>query len=694
MNKILIALVSFVFLIGLSGNVLGDPSVGWIRSFGTSSDTGRAVAVDSLDNVLATGESSGDMYTIKHDSNGKLLWTKSYSGVSGDRLRGIAVDSLDNVIVTGRSNGAYYTVKYDSNGNHLWNRTGVSGRAWAVAVDSLDNVIVTGESSGRDIITIKYDSNGNLLWTQIYSGLGDDFAYGVAVDSADNVIVSGESDLDATGADDYVIIKYDSSGNLLWTRTSDGRGEEAWGVAVDSVDNIIVTGYTQQGIDYLTIKYDSNGNKLWERTYEGGANDFGFHVAVDSADNIIVTGESYLAGNTDYYTIKYDSNGNILWTARYDGGNSDIAWGVAVDSQDDVIVTGQSYNGVNFDFTTVKYIDSPPSLLDLSNLITDKPRYSQGEIVTTTATVNNNLGSTASDVFVDFVYKDPNGATINTDTQKIKRLRAGQSKDAVSSYTLGSLLGIYTVEASVRWNSEIYDTEQTTFQVAVTSLPDVSMYVEAIDFSTSQGGKTEKMFITVTVLDENLNPVSGATVSGELTLPDSSMKTYSGDTGADGKVTFEHSVRNQPLPTGTFTFTVTDVVKSGVAYDPAQNKETSDSFTIGGGPTNVVMHVDAIDFTTQQTKKSEKLLITVTIFDEDLNPVSGATVSGELKLPDSTLKTYSGGTGADGKVTFEYSVKNQQLPSGTYTFTVTDVAKSGSTYNPAQNVETLDSFVK
>jgi protocatechuate 3,4-dioxygenase beta subunit len=382
-------------------------------------------------------------------------------------------------------------------------------------------------------------------------------------------------------------------------------------------------------------------------------------------------------------------------TIRY-GFGYDGAWGIAVDSQDDVIVTGQVWNGVDYDYFTIKYIGLKPPLLDIINLITDKPSYTPSESVTTTATVINNFDSTVTDVFVDFVTKDPSGATINTDTQKIRRLRAGQSKNAVTTYTLGSNSppGTYTVVASVRWNSQTYDTGQATFQVTPAPPSDVTMHVEAIDFSTSQGGKTEKLFITVTVLDENLNPVSGATVSGELTLPDSTMKTYSGDTGADGKVTFEHSQKNQPLPTGTFTFTVTDVVKSGAAYDSAQNKETSDSFTIGGGPTNVVMHVEAIDFTTQQTKKSEKLLITVTIFDEDLNPVSGATVSGDLTLPDSSTNTYSGDTETDGSVTFEYSVKNQQLPTGTYTFTVTEVVKSGSTYDSAQNVETSDSFTK
>jgi len=275
-----------------NGNML------WIATYG-----GHGVAVDSNDNVIVTGGSG----TIKYNSDGNMLWIATYGG------HGVAVDSNDNVIVTGELYGGYYTIKYDSNGNQLWAKTYVYDEddvAYGVAVDSSDNVIVTGElSSGMGgYYTIKYDSNGNQLWAKTYVGQqAYDYASGVAVDSNDNVIVTGTSHL---GNADYYTIKYDSDGNQLWAKTYDGgSSDDAIGVAVDSNDNVIVTGASYLGgnWDYYTIKYDSNGNLLWTMSYDvdGGSYDRAHGVAVDSNDNVIVTGYSSIGENRDYYTIKY-----------------------------------------------------------------------------------------------------------------------------------------------------------------------------------------------------------------------------------------------------------------------------------------------------------------------------------------------------------------------------------------------------
>ena len=114
--------------------------------------------------------------------------------------------------------------------------------------------------------------------------------------------------------------------------------------------------------DYLTIKYDSNGNAQWMKSYSGAGNDEAFGVAVDSQNNVIVTGHSYNAGTVDdYLTIKYDSNGNVQWMKSYTGTSYDWAFGVAVDSQNNVIVTGVSYNAAgtgNHDSSTIKYVET------------------------------------------------------------------------------------------------------------------------------------------------------------------------------------------------------------------------------------------------------------------------------------------------------------------------------------------------
>jgi hypothetical protein len=94
------------------------------------------------------------------------------------------------------------------------------------------------------------------------------------------------------------------------------------GLAVDSQDNVIVTGLSSDGStdNYYTVIYDKDGNEIGSATYDNGYDDEAMGVAVDSGDNIIVTGVSTNAsGNQDYYTIKYETVPAVC------GGLSNIA---------------------------------------------------------------------------------------------------------------------------------------------------------------------------------------------------------------------------------------------------------------------------------------------------------------------------------------------------------------------------------
>jgi CTP:phosphocholine cytidylyltransferase-like protein len=344
----------------------------------------HAVAVDSSNNVIVTGSSTGigsgyDYATIKYSSAGVPLWTNRYNGpVNGDdEAYAMAVDGSNNVIVTGYSTGSgsgldYATVKYSSAGVPLWtNRyngpVNSNDTARAVAVDSSNNVIVagssTGSGSGLDYATIQYSSAGVPLWTNRYNGPGNgnDFAIAVAVDGSNNVIVTGQS-FDSGSGQDYATIKYSSAGMPLWTNRYNGPGngdDEAFAMAVDSSNNVIVTGGSYYGTDgeYATIQYSSAGIPLWTNHF-GAFWNVANAMAVDGSNNVIVTGESNNGANHDYATVKYSSAGLPLWTNRYNGpGNyDDYVYSVTVDGSNNVIVTGESYNnGVNSDYATIQY---------------------------------------------------------------------------------------------------------------------------------------------------------------------------------------------------------------------------------------------------------------------------------------------------------------------------------------------------
>jgi len=195
------------------------------------------------------------------------------------------------------------------------------------------------------------------------------------------VIVTGDSIGSAT-INDYATIKYSGGGVPLWTNRYNGPGngdDEAWAVAVDASNNVIVTGFSwwaNSGQNYTTIKYSSEGVPVWTNHYDGPENDDdrAYIVAMDLSNNVIVSGDSWLSGASwDFTTIKYSSAGAPMWTNRYNGpaSSEDNAYTVVVDSSNNVIVTGYSA-GTNtspytYDFATVKYICVPwPTITSLN----------------------------------------------------------------------------------------------------------------------------------------------------------------------------------------------------------------------------------------------------------------------------------------------------------------------------------------
>src|ERR1051325_8585353 len=227
--------------------------------------------------------------------------------------------------------------------------------AWPVVISLLLPALARGETAVQ-------------AWVQRYNGPAntDDYARAVALDGSNSVIVTGTS-WGIGSFDDYVTIKYSNTGVALWTNRYNGPGnsyDQAYGVAVDGSDSVIVTGSSWGSgsyPDYATIKYSSAGVALWTNRYNGPGNglDSANAVAVDGSNNVIVTGYSDGDGSSeDYATIKYSSAGVPVWTNRYNGPGSgaDYAYAVAVDGSNNVIVTGSSTgSGIGYDFATIKY---------------------------------------------------------------------------------------------------------------------------------------------------------------------------------------------------------------------------------------------------------------------------------------------------------------------------------------------------
>ncbi|MEO0095337.1 MAG: T9SS type A sorting domain-containing protein [candidate division WOR-3 bacterium] len=192
----------------------------------------------------------------------------------------------------------------------------------------------TSYGNGTQVYLLKIDSLGDTIWTKTYGGADWDMGYWVQQTSDSGYIIAGTT---ASFGEEYqaYLIKTDSLGDTLWTRTYGGPSYEfGWGVQQTMDGGYIIVGTTWNGGVYL-IKTDANGDTLWAKTYGG---DEGWSVQQTRDNGYIVAGYK----NCGVYLIKTDSLGDTLWTRRYMDGIDDLGKHVEQTTDGGYIIVGAS----------------------------------------------------------------------------------------------------------------------------------------------------------------------------------------------------------------------------------------------------------------------------------------------------------------------------------------------------------------
>jgi hypothetical protein len=355
------------------------PGLLWFESFGGGSgDYGHSVQQTSDGGYIIAGTtesygtSSADVYLIKTDASGNLIWQRTFGGSSNEEGSGVQQTSDGGYIIAGstESYGAgsadVYLIKIDASGNLIWQRTfGGSSDDFGLFVQQTSdggNVISGATNSygagNEDVYLIKTDASGNLIWQHTFGGSSDDGGYGVQQTSDDGYIIAGYTFSYAGDPGDVYLIKTDVSGNLIWQRTFGGSfSDYGSGVQQTSDGGYIITGYTYSYVgdpaDVYLIKTDASGNLIWQRTFGGSSYDYGFGGQQTSDGGYIIAGytSSFGAGFADVYLIKTDTSGNLIWQCTFGGSGSDLGYSVQQTADGGYIITGK----YNDDVVLLKY---------------------------------------------------------------------------------------------------------------------------------------------------------------------------------------------------------------------------------------------------------------------------------------------------------------------------------------------------
>lgn len=304
---------------------------------------------------FGTGEY--DVYLIRTDANGETIWAKIYGGTNNELGWEIQQTSDNGYILVGSSNSfgdwSIYLIKTDADGDTLWTKLHGSSAGYSVQQTSDSGYIIGGKYGGLigDVCLIKTDGNGDTLWTKKYGGAYDDAGYAIRETSDKGYIVVGETRSFGAGYYDIYLIKTDSLGDSLWAKTYGGvDDEQGWSVQQTADNGYIVAGYTTSSgagsKDFYLVKTDTLGNVLWTKTHGGASNEAAKSVQQTSDGGYIIAGytTSFGAGGYDVYVVRTDSLGDSLWTRTYGGTSNERAWSVQQTADTGYIIAGGTYS--------------------------------------------------------------------------------------------------------------------------------------------------------------------------------------------------------------------------------------------------------------------------------------------------------------------------------------------------------------
>jgi len=274
------------------------------------------------------GAGDYDVWLLKTDAAGDTLWTRLYGG-DGNDIGNCVVPTFDGGYAvigwTPENEGDFYIIRTDSAGDTLWTKTygGSNYDCGSSIVQTSDSgFIMVGETmdfGGADsaMLAIKTDAEGEVIWTKTYGGDRWDWGTSVAQTSDGGYIFSGFTY--SFGIDPGLyLVKTDSAGDTVWTRKFSGSAPGMGESVTQTLDGgYVIVGSKRDSImsdlDIYLVKTDSDGDTMWTRTLGGSEDDQGFSVRQTSEGGFVITGLSESLGGyaSHVYLANTDSMGFI-----------------------------------------------------------------------------------------------------------------------------------------------------------------------------------------------------------------------------------------------------------------------------------------------------------------------------------------------------------------------------------------------
>ncbi|GAA4803959.1 hypothetical protein [Litoribaculum gwangyangense] len=239
---------------------------------------------------------------------------------------------------------------------------------------SMDADIEGKTNESFDYWLLKFDANNNIQWQKTYGGSDDDRASDIVQTNDGGFAIIGYSksnDIDVSenfGAQDFWILKLNSSGNITWQKSFGFSGADIGISIIQTNDNgFLLTGVLDvsasgglgnsknasikhAGGDYWVIKLDPSGNKQWSRYYGGTFTDIPNDVIQTDDNGYIIVGSSDSndvdisanKGSYDFWVVKISETGTLLWEKSFGGSEIDEARAITSSDDGNYVIVGDT----------------------------------------------------------------------------------------------------------------------------------------------------------------------------------------------------------------------------------------------------------------------------------------------------------------------------------------------------------------
>lgn len=287
-----------------------------------------------------------------------VSWEMAYDSSGDDEFYALLID--DCYVLAGITNssgfGHYdvWLIKTDSNGKMKWNRTygGLYNDAAFTAIKTIDGGYALAGSTNSagtrqsdiwqgtnrtDVLLVKVDSSGNMLWNQTYGGQSTDQCWSMVASDDGGYLLLCLTRSFGAGEEDVWLVKVNSAGDMEWSRTYGGSRAESVSTIVKANDGGYVLAcstisFGAGSSDVWLIKVDSSGNMLWNQTYGGSGVEYPNSLAATNDGGYVFAGStsSTGAGSADVWLVKVDASGSMQWSQTYGGEIADYCESVVV----------------------------------------------------------------------------------------------------------------------------------------------------------------------------------------------------------------------------------------------------------------------------------------------------------------------------------------------------------------------------